>query len=66
VRDNPEGKVAEEKNGIYILDRTRFCNKLRKEYKSYLEELRKPERDNLKFNFIDGMDDIVEKCRKLR
>jgi hypothetical protein len=63
-RDNPDGKICEEKNGIYILDRTRFCNKLRKEYKSYLEELCNPKNDELKPNFVNGMDDIVDKCRK--
>jgi hypothetical protein len=63
-RDNPDGKICEEKSGIYVLDRTRFCNKLRTEYKSYLEELHNPKNDELRPNFVNGMNDIVDKCRK--
>lgn len=65
-RDNPDGRIVEEKNGIFVLDRTRFCNKLRKEYKSYIDDLHDPNKDELRQKFINGMDGVVEKCRKFR
>jgi len=64
-RENPSEKTVEEKNGLFILDRSRFCNKLREEYKSYVNDLRDPRNKQLRWKFVQGIDGIVDKCRKL-
>lgn len=65
-RENPSGGTVEERDGIFILDRTRFCNKLREEYKSYIDDLRDSQNEPLRRNFVQGVNGIVKKCRKLR
>ncbi len=60
-RDRPPGLVAPEGRG-YALNRTQFCDALKKEFEDYTAEVSRPENAELRKRFAMKMDDIVNEC----
>ncbi len=61
-RDKPQGRMCERQESRYALNRTMFYQALRQEFDSYLRDLRIPNNLALRKNFVEKMDNIVEKC----
>jgi hypothetical protein len=69
-RDGPRNKVVAKEGELFVLNRTLFCNELRKWFDNYLTRLRDSEksgpRDQLRRKFVDGMGHVVRGCRKIK
>jgi hypothetical protein len=62
-RDKPKDQICERlPGGGYALNRTEFYKALRKEFETYLEELRDSRTKDLRTQFVKRMDEIVERC----
>jgi hypothetical protein len=65
-RDKPKDQICERlPGGGYSLNRTEFYQALRKEFDTYVADLRDPrnaENADLRTCFVEKMDNIVEKC----
>lgn len=61
-RDEPEGKIAAENENGYILNRSLFYAAVKKEFESYLQELRDPTNEDLRKRFKKKMNDICNKA----
>ncbi|HEV2176533.1 MAG TPA: hypothetical protein VGW33_04930 [Terriglobia bacterium] len=61
-RDEPCAKIVGEDGGRLVLNRSLFCDALKKAFGEYLDQLRDKENIELRKRFIKKMDDIAKKC----
>jgi len=60
-REEPVGEIAAQNEDGYALNRSLFYEAVKKEFESYLQELRDPAKKELRQRFKEKMDDI---CRE--
>src|SRR5438445_47194 len=58
-RNEPKDQILERVGSRYILNRSLFLRALRKEYASYLKDLRNPRNTELREEFLRRMNKIV-------
>jgi len=61
-RNEPKDQILERVGSRYILNRSLFLRALRKEYASYLKDLRNPRNTELREEFLRRMNKIVSQC----
>ncbi|HEX5425171.1 MAG TPA: hypothetical protein VFW94_16610 [Candidatus Acidoferrales bacterium] len=61
-RDVPKDRIVERERNLYVLNRTLFCKELRDWFRSYIKQLADPIKNDLRKNFIVGMQHIVDRC----
>lgn len=59
-RDKPAGKIVERKENGYALNRSRFYEAVKKEFESYLQELRDPTKGDLRKSFKKKMNKLCK------
>lgn len=63
-RDEPAGKIVAREGHVYNLNRTALFDAIKTEFRSYLIELRAGTSKDLRLNFIEKMDAVVDQCDK--
>jgi len=58
-RDEPTGRIVEEEQDVFALNRTLFYRAVKEEFESYVQELRVPSNSELRKRFKKKMNDIV-------
>jgi hypothetical protein len=61
-RDEPDGKIVDEVDDRFVLNRSAFYSALKAEFARYLEQLRDPTESDLRNRFLKKMDDIAREC----
>lgn len=61
-RDEPPGRILSKEGDGYALNRTEFYRALKREFSSYLKELRNSDNSSLRSRFVKKMGDVVKEC----
>lgn len=61
-REDPPGKIVEQRGSQFVLNRTGFCRALDDEFRRYLDELRAPAQGDVRRRFIKKMNDVAKEC----
>jgi hypothetical protein len=61
-RKEPTGRIVQPRGQGFALNRTDFCQALKREFDNYLEELRDPGNTQLRDRFVEKMNDVAKEC----
>ena len=59
-RDEPTGRIVEQEQDGFAVNRSLFYAAVKQEFESYLREVRDPTKENLRQRFKKKMDDLVK------